>query len=140
MSEPSPRWHQSRTVQLTIGLLVTAGCLVWAFYEMCRDDPPSVVLRQIGSAFASANYLTLVPMLIALAIFYWLKTWRWQMLLRPLGHFPLRTLFGPLMIGFAFNNLLPAHLGEFVRVFVASRDQKLPMPAVLSSVVLERVF
>ncbi|QDU36213.1 hypothetical protein Mal4_04970 [Maioricimonas rarisocia] len=140
MSESSPRWHQSRTVQLTIGLLVTAGCLAWAFYEMCREDPPAVVLRQIGSAFASANYLTLIPMLIALAIFYWLKTWRWQMLLRPLGHFSVPSLFGPVMIGFAFNNLLPAHLGEFVRVFVASRDQKLPMPAVLSSVVLERVF
>lgn len=140
MSESSPRWHQSRAVQLTVGLLVTAGCLAWAFFEMCRDDPPAVVLQQIGNAFTSANYMTLGPMLVALALFYWVKAWRWQMLLRPLGHFSVPTLFGPVMIGFAFNNLLPAHLGEFVRVFVASREHKLPMPAVLSSVVLERVF
>ena len=44
------------------------------------------------------------------------------------------------MIGFAFNNLLPAHLGEFVRVYVFARRQQVNFGAVLSTVVLERIF
>ena len=44
------------------------------------------------------------------------------------------------MIGFMGNNLLPAHLGEFARVFVLGHESKLPKTAVFSSVLLERVF
>jgi len=44
------------------------------------------------------------------------------------------------MIGFAANNILPAHLGEFVRVFVVRRDFRVPVATVLSTVVLERIF
>ncbi len=63
------------------------------------------------------------------------------LLLAPLGRFrPLRDLFPPTLIGFAFNNLLPAHLGEFVRVLVFGQQHRVPRTAVLSTVVLERVF
>jgi uncharacterized protein (TIRG00374 family) len=63
------------------------------------------------------------------------------MLLSPVGRFaPLRDLFPPLMIGFAFNNLLPAHLGDVVRVFVFAGQRDIRKTAVLSTVILERVF
>lgn len=45
-----------------------------------------------------------------------------------------------MMIGFMANNLLPAHLGEFVRVYVLGRQFDLKKTPVLSTVVLERVF
>ena len=44
------------------------------------------------------------------------------------------------MMGFMGNNLLPAHLGEFARIYVLGREFNLPKTAVFSSVVLERVF
>ena len=44
------------------------------------------------------------------------------------------------LIGFAFNNVLPAHLGEFVRVFVFSRRTGLAKTSVLTTIVLERLF
>jgi uncharacterized protein (TIRG00374 family) len=44
------------------------------------------------------------------------------------------------MIGFMGNNILPAHLGELIRVFVLGRKYSLSKAAVLSSVVLERVL
>jgi len=73
--------------------------------------------------------------------FYWLKAWRWRILLAPVGNYkPLKELFPPIMIGFAFNNVLPAHLGEFVRCYVFAKQKKIPMSTSLSSVVLERVF
>ena len=44
------------------------------------------------------------------------------------------------MIGFMGNNVLPAHLGELIRVFVLGRQFSLSKSAVLSSVVLERIL
>jgi uncharacterized protein (TIRG00374 family) len=132
--------HRSKAFHLALGLAVTVACLAWAFYAMGAKDDPWHVLRQIGSAFADAHYWTLLPYWLLLFIFYWLKAWRWRLLLAPLGDFrPTRDLLPPILVGFGFNNLLPAHLGEFVRMYVFARDQRLPMTPVLSSIVLERV-
>lgn len=121
-----------------LGIAVSVVCLIAASWGMLRD-PKS--WSQIKAAFANANYLTLVPIWGCLTLFYLLKAWRWRLLLRPVGEFDsLRQLLPPVMIGFAFNNLLPAHLGDFVRVFLFARQNGVTNSAALASVVLERVF
>lgn len=135
----------SRWTKLFLGVLVTIACLWWAFQQMLVGEngpkSPSQVFQEIASAFRKADYRTLPVMWFCLAVFYWLKAVRWKYLLSPLGQFrPIRELMPSTVIGFAFNNVLPAHLGEFVRVFVFSRKTKLPRTAVLSSIVLERMF
>jgi hypothetical protein len=78
---------------------------------------------------------------LALAAFFWLKAWRWRLLLKPVGDFhTARDLVPPMMIGFAFNNLLPAHLGDFARAVIFARQTGLKATASLSTIVLERVF
>ena len=44
------------------------------------------------------------------------------------------------MIGFLGNHVLPAHLGELIRVWVLSREFSLAKTAILSSVLLERIL
>ncbi|HET6423712.1 MAG TPA: lysylphosphatidylglycerol synthase transmembrane domain-containing protein, partial [Planctomycetaceae bacterium] len=135
---PQHRAHASHFWGLVIGIVISIVCLGAALGGMLRDRE---ALAQIGTAFATANYISLLPYWAALTAFYLLKAWRWRLLLQPLGDFhTTRDLLPPVMIGFAFNNVLPAHLGDFVRVFVFARQQRLPSAAVLSSVVLERVF
>ena len=79
-------------------------------------------------------------MLLILIAFYALKGWRWALLLRPLKHLTPWQVAPSMMTGFMANNLLPAHLGEFVRVFVLGQQYGLKKTPVLSTVVLERVF
>lgn len=137
-SLPRRSLWRSRGFQLTVGLLVSAICLWWALSEL-RSDPDAV--PQMMAAFRQANYSTLPVFLVVLFTFYWLKAWRWRLLLAPVGRFrPLRDLFGPIMIGFALNNSLPARIGELTRCFTLSRQQQVPLVAALSSVVLERVL
>ncbi|WP_197453436.1 lysylphosphatidylglycerol synthase transmembrane domain-containing protein [Caulifigura coniformis] len=132
----SPRWKKWGLNLL--GAAVSIGCLWWAAADMLSTPEKRA---EIANAFRNANYWMLIPFWAALFGFYWLKAWRWRLLLKPLGDFrPLRDLIRPILIGFGYNNVLPAHLGEFVRVFVMGRKHRLPMTAVLSSVVLERVF
>ena len=96
--------------------------------------------ERLSAAFAAADY-RLLPLFVAVLVaFYGLKAWRWAMLLRPLGRFGLGELWPSMMAGFAFNNLLPAHLGEFVRMHTFARQSGLSRPAVLSSIALERLF
>lgn len=135
-SASTPRWKKW-AVNLA-GAGVSVGCLWWAAAGMLSTPEERA---KVALAFRNANYWMLIPFWAALFAFYWLKAWRWRLLLKPLGDYrPIRDLIRPILIGFGYNNVLPAHLGEFVRVFVVGRKHSLPMPAVLSSVVLERVF
>ncbi len=138
-------FYKTKWFNFSLGLIVTLGCLWWAFQQMLDDDgtkkSAAEVFAKISAAFQKADYRSLPIMWACLAGFYWLKVVRWKFLLEPLGTFrAVRDLFPATIIGFAFNNVLPAHLGEFVRVFVFSRQTRLPQSAVLTSIVLERIF
>jgi uncharacterized protein (TIRG00374 family) len=130
--------HHNRWVQLAVGLAVSAACLWWAMRGLL-SNPES--RAQTAEAFIRANYGTLPLIWIVIAAFYWLKAWRWKLLLKPVGDFhTLRDLVPPMMIGFAFNNLLPAHLGDFARAVIFARQTGMKATASLSTIVLERVF
>jgi uncharacterized protein (TIRG00374 family) len=69
------------------------------------------------------------------------RVWRWSVLLRPLGNFPLASVCFPFyMIGFMANQLLPFHSGEFLRAYLFGRQQRISKAAVLATIVLERLF
>lgn len=121
-----------RILFLIVGIGVSLGCLAWSMRETKTDE--------LLHAFSGANYFTLPLMLALLFAFYWLKAIRWKWLLAPVRQFTTRELFAPVMTGFAANNILPAHLGEFVRVFFVRRRYGIPVSTVLSTVVLERIF
>lgn len=125
------------SLHLALGIAVTAACLAAAFWGFDRED-----FAAIASSFRRADYSTFPLLMACLAGFFWLKAVRWQLLLRPLRPTdPLRSsqVLPALMIGFMGNNLLPAHLGEFLRVYVLGKHYQLSKAAVFSSVVLERV-
>lgn len=129
-----PRRH---ALNLALGILVTLACLAAAVWGFDRKDYVA-----IGSSFRRADYRTLPLLLALLAGFFWLKAARWALLLRPVR--PRNPLTAwqslpALMIGFMGNNLLPAHLGELLRVYVLGRHYGVPKAAVFSTVVLERV-
>ena len=50
------------------------------------------------------------------------------------------TIFTPMMIGFFANNILPARLGEFVRMYLGARSLNLSNSQVLATIIMERVF
>ncbi len=136
MADGSTPFYKRRSVQLLVGLAVSAACLWFAMRGLNADER-----QRMLDAFRTADYRTLPVIWAVLFVFYWIKAWRWAMLLSPVGKFaPLKDLFPPMMVGFAFNNLLPAHLGDVVRVFVFAHRRPVKKTAVLSTVVLERVF
>ena len=130
--------YRTRWFQLTIGLIVSLFCLGLAVRPILQVPQG---FQKIVAAFRQADYRSLPLIFVVLFVFFWLKAWRWRLMLLPVGRYrPLKDLFGPILIGFAFNNALPARIGEFVRCYVFSRQQRLPLVISISSVVLERIF
>jgi glycosyltransferase 2 family protein len=119
-------------------LVFIAGLLLSALFAwLALRDTRWADLR---AAFALARWWLALPFALVLAAFYWLKAMRWRILLAPTADLSARALLPALIVGFAANNLLPAHLGELVRVYLLGRERGLAKSAVLATVVLERMF
>ncbi len=117
----------------TIGVLLSLLLLWWAL----RDVSVAEVAHQV----ASANGLLLTAAIaVSLGGFY-IRAFRWGILLLPLG---TPTAFAPriaaVFIGFAANNVLPARVGEFARAFVLARLTPIPAAAAFGTLVVERLL
>ena len=137
-SVPRPPLWKSKGFQLALGVSISLVCLGFAAQELIRD---AHAREQFVEAFRSADY-RLLPVLIGMLVsLYALKAYRWRLLLSPLGDYGTwRDCFGPMISGFAVNNVLPARAGEVVRVMVFARRSGLPVASVLTTVVLERIL
>jgi hypothetical protein len=131
--------NKKKYLHITIGLSVTAICL-WLAVPGSGLAAKQQGLKATALAFQQAHYWWLVPLMALLAIFFWLKAYRWRLLLTPIRRFSTYEVVPATMIGFMGNNLLPAHLGELMRMYVLGRTYKVSRTAVLSSIVLERVL
>ncbi|HEY0810409.1 MAG TPA: lysylphosphatidylglycerol synthase transmembrane domain-containing protein [Longimicrobiales bacterium] len=116
-----------------LGIALSVGLLWWAF----KDENFSEILHELRQAD---------PLLFVLAAagatgVFWPRAWRWRTLLEPVAPgIPFRSRFAATTIGFMGNNLLPARIGEFARVYALSRMEKVSIVAGLGSLVVERLF
>ncbi len=98
-------------------------------------------LEEIWIALQRANLLMVLPFLATVLLVYWLRAWRWSVLLRPLDEkVSAHDVFPAVMIGYASNIALPPPFSDLVRMFVAGRKLGLKSTSVLTTIVLERVF
>ncbi len=116
-------------------ILVVAVTALLLGYALWKID-----LEALGEVLAGADYRFVVPFLVILTLFFWIKAWRWAVILEPLGRYSVRQVTPAMMIGFAANNVLPAHLGELVRSLWFARRYRQRASAVLVSQVLERIL
>ncbi|MCA9960824.1 MAG: flippase-like domain-containing protein, partial [Anaerolineales bacterium] len=97
-------------------------------------------LTEVWQDIRSANYLWLIPSVAVYFVAVWARTWRWDYMLRPLKHVPLRRLFPVVVIGYMGNNVYPFRAGELLRSYVLRRRENVSISASLATVIVERVF
>jgi uncharacterized protein (TIRG00374 family) len=128
--DASPR--ASRSVLIGVSVVVSGFCL----YAAMRGTN----LREIGSTLAAANLWLALPLLATQVLFFALKAFRWRLLLAPVRPIASGRLVAPMMVGFMGNNLLPARLGELIRLHLGARLLRIAHAQVLATLVLERLF
>ena len=120
-------------------LLIAAGvALGLAFlYVAVRGADRDAVLHIV---FNHAHWSQVPLFLGAYASFFWLKSVRWALLLRPFRVVSGVTLLPVTVVGYAANVLFPMQLGEVARAYIAGRQLNTSAAPLLTSIVLERVF
>ena len=96
--------------------------------------------KELSQAFLSANYYYLIPAVFFLWISFLLRAWRWQIFLKEKHQISVPRLLSPLFIGFMGNCVLPLRLGEVIRCFMLSRQEKVPFTLGVATLVVERIF
>ena len=97
-------------------------------------------LADVWEGLQNAQYGWLIPGVMAYFVGVWVRTWRWDYMLRPLKHIPLARLFPVVVIGYMGNNVYPFRAGELLRSYVLYRREDVPISASLATVIVERVF
>jgi uncharacterized protein (TIRG00374 family) len=115
---------------ILIGLVISVGAL---FLALWQSD-----WAEILKAFRTARYIYLVPAVLLTSLFLTLRGFRWNLLTQ--GRLSVVDGFWLFNVGFLFNNILPARMGEIVRAILAGRRPKMHFSSALSSIVVERLF
>jgi uncharacterized protein (TIRG00374 family) len=118
--------------QLLIGILISA-----VFLWLALDG---LDLSSVWAQMRGANYWWLLPSVGVYFVGVFVRTWRWDYMLRPLKHIPVKRLFPVVIIGYMGNNVYPFRAGELLRSYVLMRREDVSISASLATVVVERVF
>ena len=114
------------------GIVISVAALYFAF----RNVP----LVELFKYLVSINYLWVLPA-VGIALFsFWLRAWRWRIILESTHKISIWRAYNPMMIGFMINCVLPGRLGEVARPVILQKEEKIPFSTGLATVIAERVF
>jgi uncharacterized protein (TIRG00374 family) len=95
---------------------------------------------ELWTVLSNARWVWIIPNAILVVGVMWLRAWRWQMILRPIGKVPYSRVYASTMIGFMVNNVLPARLGEIARAISLGLKTGLSRSATLATIIVERIY
>lgn len=96
-----------------------------------------VSFHDLRVALATADLIWLGPSLGFLFAMFFLRAWRWSILL---GGTPLGVTWHANMIGYMLNITLPLRIGEVARAYVIGKNTKVSMASAISAVLVERLI
>ncbi len=96
-------------------------------------------INGIKETLLKANYWWLIPSLLFALISNISRAVRWNMLIHPIGYRPkIMNTFAAVFVGYLANLAVP-RIGEITRCTVLNRYEKIPVQALIGTVVAERV-
>ena len=115
-------------------LWVFTGILLLIIFALTID------IGEMWNTLKKANYIVIVPGLLAYFLGVWFRTLRWQVLLAGIDKIKIRTLFPIVVIGYMANNILPFRLGELIRGYYLKNKKGVPTATALSTIFVERIM
>ncbi len=128
---------QKRKLLLSIfKYTATLGIAFFLLWYVYRD----LSLAELYQHFVDINYWWIAVSIILALLSHYLRAYRWNLMLRPLGYH-LRTwrTYIAVLVGYFANNLVP-RLGEVTRCGVLKKNDEVPMTPAFGTVVAERAF
>ena len=129
-----PRGLRPEAFGLKTGFLSLLAIALLAWF--LRSADMAAVWNHIRRVRMDLVALTLV----CIAATFFMRTVRWQHLLRPIGETRFRTAFRATVIGFAAIGVLPARAGELLRPYLLARQEGFSASSTFATIVMERVL
>lgn len=126
---PPIRWKA--LFHFLIGVAISAAFL----YLAARHIPSAHILREIKRA--SLPLLGAAGALVVLANV--VRALRWMALFGGAEGIRFRPVFGSMTVGYLANNVLPARLGEVVRIYLVERTTGVNVGLAAATIVMERL-
>ena len=126
------RQNLKQIIQVTISL----GIAIWIFWFLYRD----IALESLLAQIKSSNWLWIFASLSISLLGFWLRAWRWTLLIRADEGEDVVTpnrAYHAVMVGYLVNLLLP-RAGELARCGVLTRTNGISLGHLLGTVILER--
>jgi uncharacterized protein (TIRG00374 family) len=118
-----------------IGLLISgAAVAVFVFTSDVRHP------AKLRDAFSGVNYAWIA---LSLPVYYaalWMRTLRWQYLLKPVRPVRALRLYPVVIIGLMANNLIPARAGEVARAYVLGQREQISKTTAFGTILVDRLF
>jgi len=113
-----------------VGVAVSVGMLIWlaGTYD----------LQDLIEPLKTADYVYLLPVPCLVILNFGIRACRWRSLFTESAPKSVMAVFRAMMVGYLFNNLMPAHAGDLVRAYQLSRDEGLSTSKTLATLVAER--
>jgi hypothetical protein len=96
--------------------------------------------NEIAKSLESMKASWIIPIVLLNFAVIGCKALRWQFMITPVKRIHFLTMFRVLIIGFMANNILPARLGEAVRVHMLGRDTDVSKVRAAASLIADRVI
>ena len=124
--------HQKRTIYVILGFAISIVLLFFLFRK--------IDFKELVAALIGANYWWLLPNIFFVCFGMYQRAYRWQFMLDPIKRVTYSRLLAATCIGFMANNVLPLRLGEFVRGYsLSSQDRGITKSAALATIFVERM-
>ncbi len=130
-----PPMREGRAFRWALAAVGLAVSVVFTLFAV-RD----VDLDVFWAGVRESESLWLLPALAALAFSVLVKAVRWRLLFPPATRPPVGATTRALLVGYFFNNVLPARAGEAVRVLALHRDAGTSRAEALATAVSERIY
>ena len=118
----------TRTLGVVIGIV--------AIYFSLRN----IQGKEVFDSLKAINASWIIPIIIMNFMVIAVKALRWKIMITPIKKIRFLTMFRVLTIGFMANSVLPARLGEAVRVDMLGRDEALSRVTTAATVVADRII
>jgi uncharacterized protein (TIRG00374 family) len=126
--------RRARSVKLAVQLIVLATTALMVFAAT------RVQWADVWSGLESSNVWWTLPSLGLFAAATAVRTIRWRSVISAERRPPFSPIGRALLIGYFFNNVLPARAGEPARIIALNRESELSPAEIAATVVVERVL
>ena len=119
-------------ITLAIAFVLAAVLLYFSFR--------GIDLAELGNTLRNAHLTPLATAVGFSGVALWLRSYRWRVLLNSGAQLPLSTVFWANALGYLGNNVLPARMGELLRIEALKRRHDISRSYLLATALIERVM